>query len=101
MRCSRGYFYTSERTADGPRRVYHGKGEGADLIEELTRLRREERLERRRLELAELAADRGDADALWDALAPLDRLAETLFAAAMTAAGYHQKNRGRWRRRRA
>jgi len=88
------HFYTARRV--GGRVVKEYIPDAAASL--AARLADEKRAERD----AERAADaraRADLDALADAVAPLDELADTAYRAAMLAAGYHN-HKGQWRKRR-
>src|SRR3954470_25052496 len=92
----RGYYYRSVRDGDRVLRVYLGRGPAAQLAALLVEERRAERRARALAWRAE--------EARWEAAAArqreLDELGEMLARAALLAAGYHQHDRGPWRRRR-
>src|SRR5690242_11326152 len=97
MACDRrGYYYRSIRDGDRVRRVYLGRGPAAQLAALLDEERRSEHRERSLAWRAE--------EARWEAAAArqraLDELGEMVARAALLAAGYHQHDRGAWRRRR-
>jgi hypothetical protein len=90
------YFYRCQRVAGRPRQVHFGTGPAAELAAAADDLRRVERAVARSERRAEQAG--------WqEAEAPLLELCEltdVLARAALTAAGYHQHDRGPWRHRR-
>jgi hypothetical protein len=94
----RGAYYRSVRRDGQPRRVYVGRGELADLIEQREQVARSIR-EMQRLQLACQVVE---AEMEAEAPAPFVELyqqARTAAGLAMVAAGFHQHKR-EWRRRR-
>jgi hypothetical protein len=92
----RGYFYRSKRVGGGVRREYLGRGLAAELAAGIAQLERA----RREHDRQALRAERAEVEALDRPLRELDRLADLVARAALTAAGYRRHNRGEWRRRR-
>lgn len=97
-RNNRGRYYTRTKRKNGRYlREYIGTGPAAELAATLDEWRRAERR-------AQAEAQRAD-QAKWQAasgvLRQLDRLADTLVRATLLAAGYHQHDRGEWRRMRS
>ncbi len=92
----RGYYYRSVRDGDRVRRVYIGKGPAAQLSALLVEERRSERRALSQAWQAREAALAGPDDRLRE----LDGLADRMMRATLLAAGYHQHDRGAWRRRR-
>ena len=92
-----GLYYTRSRKQDGRViREYVGRGPLAELAAEadaLRNLRREEEAKAWRQEREELEALDRSVEELYEA-------AEVLARASLIAAGYHQHNRGAWRKRR-
>jgi hypothetical protein len=92
-----GRYYTRSRREGGRVvREYIGGGAAGALIARMDAIKRDKRLTER--ECARV--DRERAEALDAALADLNELADLLAHAALAAAGYHQHNRGEWRKRR-
>ena len=92
-----GRYYTRSRRANGRVvREYVGGGTLGQLASQLDAIEREER----EAERAAARAERKEINALDTPLDELDELAELLVNAALLAAGYHQHNRGNWRKRR-
>jgi hypothetical protein len=96
VRQSKRYYYRSERLGDQPVRRYIGTGRAGELAAAGD--------ERRRLEREAAACALAAEEArLREAEAPLLELcaaAHLLARAALVAAGFHQHDRGQWRRRR-
>ena len=92
-----GLYYTRSRKQDGRvLREYIGLGpfaEHAAGTDALRRLRREE-------EAKAWRAERESLEALDRSVEELYEAAETLARATLFAAGYHQHNRGEWRKKR-
>ena len=92
-----GRYYTRSRRQNGRVvREHIGGGVLGQLAAQMDAIDREKRL-----------AERAAARAEWDEMATLDApvekfndLADLLVQAALFAAGYHQHNRGEWRKRR-
>ena len=92
-----GRYYTRSRRENGRVvREYVGGGTIGQLAAELDAIEHEER----EAERAAARAEREEISALDTPLDELDGLAELLVNAALLAAGYHQHNRGNWRKRR-
>src|SRR5262245_32913242 len=90
------YFYKSRRLNGRVRCWYFGNGPAADFVaveEQIHQLERQEATERRQAALARQQA----VDAALDRVCEMTSL---LARAALLAAGYHQHDRGAWRRRR-
>jgi len=97
MAWERGYYYRVRKEGGRVVREYFGKGEPAELMAQfdaINRADREAEREARRVKKAELEA----LDAPFN---ELNDLADLLARAALVAAGFHQHNRGEWRKRRA
>ncbi len=92
----RGYYYRSVRDGDRVRRVYLGRGPAAQLAALLVEERRSEGRAQSQAWQAKEAALAGPEDRLRE----LDGLADRMMRATLLAAGYHQHDRGAWRRRR-
>ena len=96
-RKGQGAYYTRSRRIGGRVvREYIGTGsfaEGIALLDELERRDRQAQADARREERAEL-------DALDAKVVELDDFADLLAHAVLVGAGYHQHNRGQWRKRR-
>ena len=89
------YYYRSERVNGKPVRRYVGKGQIGEVAAATADLRRLER----EIKARELKTEK---DRLRQAEAPLNELCEItdlLTRAALIVAGYHQHDRGEWRRR--
>jgi hypothetical protein len=95
-RNGRPYIYRSLRRDGRVTSEYGGSGEDARLIGDLEAIERAERDALRREEHDE----RKRLDALDRILVELAGRARDLARDALTAAGYHQHDRGRWRKRR-
>jgi hypothetical protein len=92
-----GLYYTRSRKENGRVvREYVGGGILGELAAQMD-------AERRQLREAEKAAQREEREHLDALVAPLEKLceaAEIITRAALVASGYHQHNRGEWRKRR-
>ena len=92
-----GRYYTRSKKIGGRViREYVGTGLAGELAAALDARRRAERQ-------AEQAAWRRDLERIKSAIAPLEEFCDTvevLARASLLLAGYHQHNRGEWRRRR-
>jgi hypothetical protein len=96
MAWERGYYYRVRKVAGRVVREYIGTGELAEVaaqVDAMNRADREAEREARRAQKAEL-------DALGAGVKDLDELADLLARAALLAAGYRQRKRGEWRRKR-
>jgi hypothetical protein len=92
-----GRYYTRSRRENGRVvREYVGGGTIGELAERLDALERQQREAGR----AVARADQEEATALGAPLAELNELADLLARAALVAAGFHQHNRGEWRKKR-
>ncbi len=95
QRGGKRYYYRTERRSGRAARRYVGCGDVAELAAAADELRR--------LERAAADRERGEErQRLLEAEAPLlglCSLADALARAALVAAGYHQHDRGEWRRR--
>ena len=90
-------YYTRSRRENGRVvREYVGGGKLGELAAQLDAIDREKRAAER----AAVRAEREEIDALDAPLSELDELADLLVRAALLAAGFHQHNRGNWRKRR-
>jgi hypothetical protein len=93
---SRGYYYRSRKVNGRVVREYVGCGRVAELAAQLDTLKREQRL----LDALALRQEKDELNALEGDLNALDETTDLLARAALLAAGYHQHNRGEWRKRR-
>ena len=92
-----GRYYTRSRRVNGRVvREYIGGGPCGALIAKFDAIERDKRATARLDERAE----REGIDALDVPLKELNELADLLVQAALVAAGFHQHNRGEWRKRR-
>jgi hypothetical protein len=95
-----GRYYTrSCRIAGSVTREYVGAGEAGKLAEELDAVERQERAqaarERAEIERQQLEVET-ESDNRFRALA---RITDLLYRCNLILAGYHQHNRGEWRKR--
>ncbi len=90
------YFTRSERVGGRVVRHYIGTGPIAELAAREDARRRREREAKR----AALRAERESWDAVEDAASVAYATLGTLIRAGLLARGFHQHNRGEWRRRR-
>src|SRR5947209_6357382 len=96
QRGGRRYYYRSERVRGRPVRRYVGTGPAGELAAAADGLRRLEReAEARDFRAAQARQQEAEA-----ALLRLCDLTDVLARAALLAAGFHQHDRGAWRRRR-
>jgi hypothetical protein len=93
----KGRYYTRSRKV-GRRVVREYVGFG--VVAEQAARRDAKRRRQREAARAAFQAARAELDALDARLDELNELADQLAAAALLAAGYHQHNRGEWRRKR-
>ncbi len=95
-RRNRRYYYTTRWIDGAARKFYIGKGFAGELAaERVLRRQRDHAAERERLRAEKAAHDR-----LSRLLDELDRTAGLLARASLLVAGFHQHDRGSWRRRR-
>jgi len=92
---TRRYFYHSERVNGKPVRRYIGKGKAGEVAAEIADLRRLER----EIKARELMAEENRLKQAEAHLTELCEMTDMLVRAALIAAGYHQHDRGDWRRR--
>ena len=90
------YYTRSRKVASKVEREYYGKGPEARLAAALDNQRRE----RKRLEREAMQANRDEWNEACDLLDELIAVTDLLIAAVLLAEGYHQHDRGAWRRRR-
>ncbi len=90
------YYYKSSREGGRSVKAYFGRGIVAELA---ARLDAEARA-RRTAEADAILAERARLEPLDSSLEALDAACRTMVAATLTVAGYHQHDRGAWRRRR-
>ena len=95
-RNGRTYIYRSVRQGGKVTSEYGGSGESARLIAQMEAIERDERECDRSREQAE----RKELDDVEEAVDNLVAQAKALARGALTAAGYHQHHRGKWRKRR-
>ena len=93
---SRRYYYRSQRVAGRPVRRYVGTGPVADLAAAADELRKLKHAIADR----ELKAEQTRRHQAETPLGALCRLTDFLTRATFVTAGYHQHDRGAWRRRR-
>ncbi len=93
---SRGYWYRSKRSGNRVTREYIGRGLVADLMANFDHSERDGvDVERalRRAEIAELDGLNRDVQTAFDAV-------QEVVKSTLEACGYHQHDRGQWRKRR-
>lgn len=95
-RRGRRYYYRASRVNGRVVKRYVGMGDLADLLGEFDA----DAAQRRQLEAEARRAERDELAALDGQVRTLGRLADALAAAALVLAGYHQHDRGEWRKRR-
>jgi hypothetical protein len=95
-RTGRPYYARTRRAGGRFVREYVGTGRPADLAAADDARRRAERLAAR----SAWQQERARLEALDAPVAELDRLATLAVRMALEATGYHQHNRGKWRKRR-
>jgi hypothetical protein len=95
-RNGRSYIYRSVRRNGRVTSEYGGSGEDAYLISRLETIARDEA----DLKHWQERQKRKELDELEQSLDELAQQAHDLARGALTAAGYHQHNRGKWRKRR-
>jgi hypothetical protein len=100
MAWERGYYYRVRRENGRVVREYMGRGEVAELTAQLGALDRQKRCEEARLGAETLRNEKAKLDALDADIEALIEATDLLARAALVAAGYHQHNRGEWRKRR-
>ena len=93
QRGGRAYYYTAERVGGRVVKRYVG-GAVAGLAARMAAIERDKRLADRE----SARAAREAAEALDSPVAELDEVAGLVARAALLAAGYHQHNRGEWRK---
>jgi hypothetical protein len=89
------YYTRSSRVNGRIRREYVGGGQLGEFVAKLDELDRESRL----LEAESIRQARQEATRIDESLADFETLAESVGRAMLIAAGYHQHNRGEWRKR--
>jgi len=93
----KGRYYTRSRRENGRVvREYIGGGMVGKLAAQLDAIERD----KRESECGVARAERERIAGLDVALAELNDLAELMVRAALVSAGFHQHNRGKWRKRR-
>jgi len=90
------YFTRSRRENGRVVREYFGGGKAGELASQFEALKREER----EVERAQVKAEHDELAELDAPLSELNELADVLVQATLLAAGFHQHNRGNWRKRR-
>ena len=96
QRGDRKYYYRSTRAGAGPRERYLGAGLAAQLAAAADRQRQHLRVaEHQGLRVTEQAVDRAS-----NLVHEAGQWTELLVLSALLLAGYHNHNRGPWRRRR-
>lgn len=92
-----GLYYTRSRKEDGRVvREYVGGGILGELAAQMDALERERREE----QAARWKEEQEELDALEAPVEELSEASDLLVRAALLASGYHQHNRGEWRKRR-
>jgi hypothetical protein len=92
-----GRYYTRSRRENGRViREYVGGGTLGELAAQLDAIERD----KRETERGFARAQRDEIATLDASLGELNRLADLVVQAALLAAGFHQHNRGNWRKRR-
>lgn len=92
-----GAYYTrSKRSGGRIVREYVGSGDFARVVAEMDDLERQQR----KAEGVAQREERARLNAIDAQVARLDRLADLVARAVLVDAGYHQHNRGEWRKRR-
>lgn len=94
MAWERGYYYRVRRENGRVVREYVGRGPVAELIARLDQLEREER----HIEAEALRNEQAKLDDLDAHIEALIESTELVVRAALVVAGYHQHNRGEWRK---
>lgn len=96
-RNGRGRYYTRSRRVNGRVvREYVGSGPIAELIARVDEIKRD----KRDLARMDARAKRDDLDELDRLVADFDRQVRSVVREALQSAGYHQHDRGAWRKRR-
>jgi hypothetical protein len=96
QRGGKHYYYRYEKVDGRSRRIYMGSGaEAEQAAAEDARLRAE-----RAAEAAEWADTRRRLDAVDNALGELDKVVRFATRLVFLSEGYHQHDRGTWRKRR-
>jgi len=90
------YYYRSKRVGNRIVKVYMGKGPEAESAAREDAAKRADRAVRRHA--AEV--DRMRDEPAKDMMAELDGQVRIMLETALVAAGYHQHDRGRWRKKR-
>ena len=90
------YYYKGRREGGRSFKAYFGRGIVAELAARLDA----EAEARRAAEADAIRAERARLEPLDSSFEALDAACKTMVAATLTVAGYHQHDRGAWRRRR-
>jgi hypothetical protein len=96
MGWERGYFYRVRKESGRVVREYVGRGPVAILAAKLDALERE----KRQVQAHDLRHEKHALAVLEADLKALEQTTDLLARAALLAAGFHQYNRGEWRKRR-
>jgi hypothetical protein len=96
MGWERGYYYRTRKVNGRVMREYVGAGRVAELAAELDRIGRE----RRQLNVLQQRQEKAQLAELDATVKRLDEAADLLAHAALLATGFHQHNRGEWRKKR-
>ncbi len=92
-------YYTRSRRVNGRvRREYIGRGQAAELLAEMDRLRRQARAIERAIAVEERAEREAFYARLFGPLDVLEAASGALVRQTLMAAGFRQHNRGEWRR---
>lgn len=92
----RGYYYRSKKVNGKVQREYHGKGHLAELLAQMDEIERQQR----QAEQEQWKSEKSEMEALDEQISQLDEFADLITSVTMFAAGFHQHNRGEWRRKR-
>lgn len=94
------YYYRSERVGGRVRKQYYGRGKSAELMVRLEELEREQTKEQKQAEREKWRAEVQRLEAADPAVEDMWKATDQMVRAALLLAGYHQHNRGEWRRHR-
>lgn len=94
------YFYLSHHDGTRSRNVYVGGGAAACLAAVAIETRRQERQQQGKRKRVRRKPPRLPLDALTCAVRRISSLVKTEVQSQLLAAGFHQPNRGPWRKRR-
>jgi hypothetical protein len=95
-RSGQRYYYTNRRVQGRQVRSYVGTGDAADQVVAAVRSRQAERAKRRSALLAQLQSHANGIDGAMRLAQAIDMLTKS----TLVGLGFHQHDRGEWRRRR-